>query len=108
MGLYLWHMTKNPVLNALSAGAYIVAIAAIMTWGTSIAPGPDTFLAPIVAISLFTLSAAVMGYLFCFQPLTLYFAGKKNDAVKLFLQTVMAFGVLTAIAMGLLFSGVVR
>lgn len=102
-------MTKNPFLNALAASAYIAVIGLVMNWGTNIIPkGPDTFMAPIAVISLFTLSAAVMGYLFCFQPLQLYFDGKKKDAVRLFLQTVAVFGLFTALALGILFSGMIR
>ena len=101
-------MTKNPILNALAAGAYISIISLVMNWGTKIAPKGPTFLAPIAVISLFTLSAAVMGYLFCYQPIQLYFEGKKKQAVTVFLQTVLAFGCLTVIALLLLFSGVIR
>jgi hypothetical protein len=57
----------------------------------------------IALISLFTLSAAVMGYLFCYQPAQLYFEGKKKDAVRLFLQTVAVFALITVILFGLLF-----
>lgn len=101
-------MSKNPIINAFAASLYIVAIAWVMAWGTSVSRGPDTFLAPAAVISLFTLSAAVMGYVFCYTPLMLYFDGKKKHAVQLFLQTVTVFGVLTAVALGLLFSGVGR
>jgi len=97
-------MTKNPASNAFAASLYIVTIALVMTWGTRImAPKQDTFLAPIAVISLFTLSAAVMGYLFCYTPLTLYFDGKKKAAVNLFLQTVLVFGIFTALALATLF-----
>jgi len=99
-------MNKNPFVNASAAACYIVLIASVMAWGTSMAPKSDTFLAPIAVISLFTLSAAVMGYLFCYTPLMMYFDGKKKQAVTLFLQTVAVFGVFTAVALGLLFSGV--
>ena len=99
-------MSKYPVLNGLAASAYIVLVAAVMSWGTKLASKPDTFLAPIAIISLFTLSAAVMGYIFCYQPAQLYFDGKKKQAAALFLQTVIVFGCLTAIALVLLFTGV--
>lgn len=98
-------MTKNPFINAVSALGYIVFIVLVMTWGTKMAPGPDTFMAPLAAVSLFTLSAAVMGYLFCFQPIQLYFDGKKKPAVELFLKTVGIFGLMTAVILTLLFTG---
>lgn len=101
-------MSKNPVLNAFVASLYIVFISFVMEWGTKQSSKPDTFLAPVAVISLFTLSAAVMGYLFCYTPVVLYIDGKKKHAVKLFLQTVATFALLTALALGLLFSGIGR
>jgi hypothetical protein len=98
-------MSKYPVLNGFAAAAYILIIVSVMTWGTKMVPRPDTFMAPLAAISLFTLSAAVMGYLFCYQPIQLYFEGKKKLAVQLFLQTVMVFGCITALILALLFTG---
>jgi len=102
-------MTKSPWYNASAATLYIVVIGLVMNWGTQHAPkGGDTLLAPIAVISLFTLSAAVMGYLFCYTPAMLYFDGKKKKAVNLFLQTVGVFAFYTAAAMGILFTGVFR
>ena len=66
------------------------------------------FLAPVVFLSLFTLSAAVMGYLFCYQPLQLYIDGKKKQAVNLFLHTTLIFGCFTALALALLFTGIIK
>ena len=101
-------MTKNPVYNALAASAYIVLVAWVMNTGTRLFPHTNSFLAPVAVLSLFTLSAALMGYLFCYEPGQLYFNGKKKQAVTLFLQTVLAFGFLTMVALVLLFSGVIR
>lgn len=101
-------MSKNPIINALAATIYIIVIVSVMNWGMKVAPKPNTFLAPLGMVSLFTLSAAVMGYVFCYQPLQLYFDGKKKQAVTLFLQTVIIFGGITAIILMLLFTGVFR
>lgn len=98
-------MTKNPFLNALAAFLYIVIISLMMFYGTKNSPGPDTIMAPIAVVSLFTLSAAVMGYVFGYQPLILFLDGKKKAAVNLFLQTVGVFGIITIIILALLFSG---
>ena len=76
-----------------------------VTYGTKMVPHPNTFIAPIAVISLFTLSAAVMGYLFCYRPTQLYFDGKKKQAVGLFLQTVVVFACFTALTLALLFIG---
>jgi hypothetical protein len=99
-------MSKNPIINGLIASAYIVLVASVMNFGTKLIPRPNSFIAPIAVISLFTLSAAVMGYIFCYQPAQLYFDGKKKQAVQLFLQTVITFGCLTALSLMLLFTGI--
>lgn len=97
-------MTKNPIVNGLGALAYIVTITLIIYFGTKNLPKEDTILAPIAMISLFTLSAAVMGYIFGLQPIQLYLDGKKKEAVQLFLKTMMVFGLLTSIILLLLFT----
>lgn len=99
-------MSKNPLVNAFAAAIYIILIVSVMNWGTKMVPRPNTFMAPLAVVSLFTLSAAVMGYLFCFAPIQLYFDGKKKQAVTLFGQTVAVFAVITAIILTLLFTGI--
>jgi hypothetical protein len=99
-------MSKNPFINSLTASAYIVLIVLVMNLGTKMIGQTNSFMAPIAVISLFTLSAAVMGYLFCYQPVQLYFDGKKKQAVRLFLQTVLVFGIITALFLILLFAGI--
>ena len=99
-------MSKNPLVNGLTASAYIFLIVSVMNWGTKMVSRPNSFMAPVAVVSLFTLSAAVMGYLFCYQPGMLYFDGKKKQAIRLFLQTVGIFGGFTAIVLLLLFTGV--
>jgi heme O synthase-like polyprenyltransferase len=98
-------MTKNPFINGIAATGYIILIAAVMNFGSKMASHPNTFLAPIAFISLFTLSAAVMGYIFCYQPAQFYFENKKKQAVKLFLETTLIFALITVLALVLLFSG---
>ena len=101
-------MTKNPFINAAAASLYIIAIASFMFYGSKSFPREDTILAPVAMISLFTMSAAVMGYLFIFQPLQLFLDGHKKNAVNLFLQTIAVFAGLTALVFVLLFFGVFR
>lgn len=101
-------MTKNPLINALTAITYIV----ILVSGITLIPdnGFDSsiveFVAPILMISLFTLSAAVMGYLFCYQPLRLYLEGEKKNAVSLFLKTVALFAIFPIILFVLYLLGI--
>src|SRR5690349_11384068 len=95
-------MTKNPFINALTATVYITAVATIPFFGKELFGPGNSFLIPIAMISLFTLSAAVMGYLFLYQPLLFLLDGHKKDAVKLFLQTVAIFAGITIIVFVLL------
>jgi hypothetical protein len=68
---------------------------------------PDTFFAPVVFLSLLTLSVAVMAFLFFYQPFVLFIEGKKKDAVNLFFKTVGVFAAFTVVALILLFLGVI-
>lgn len=101
-------MTKNPIINALSASAYIILVVSVMTFVTQpLKNKPDTFFAPIVFLSVLTLSVAVMAFLFFYQPLLLFIEGKKKEAINLFVKTVGVFAIITAIALTLLFSGII-
>lgn len=98
-------MTKKPILNAFAALVYIVVVSAAMFYGTSnIGPAEDSVIAPIAMISLFTLSAAVMGYLFLSQPLQLYLDNKKKEAVEVFMRTVAIFAGFTVVILITLFA----
>jgi len=99
-------MTKNPFINALTALVYIAIVSCVLYVGTLLKVGTNAIIAPIALVSLFTLSAAVMGYIFLYQPAQLYFDNKKIQGVRLFLGTVMVFGCLTFIMLVLLFSGI--
>ena len=96
-------MTKNPVANALLAMLYIVIVSFVLYSGTVLKFGSNSALAPIALISLFTFSAATMGYLFLYQPFVLYFDGKKKLALNLFFQTLMTFGGITGVILLYLF-----
>lgn len=101
-------MTKNPFINALVATAYITLVGSFMFYGSKLFPPKDTILTPIAVLSLFTLSAAVMGYLFFYQPVMLFLDGHKKNAVNLFLRTVAVFAGITVLIFVLLLLGVFR
>lgn len=106
--VYNYLMTKNPILNAFGASLYIVLVVSVMTFVTKpLNNKPDTFGAPIILLFVLTLSVVVMAYLFFYQPLMLFIEGKKKEAVNLFLKTVGIFGVITIVALTLLFSGLI-
>lgn len=98
-------MSTNPLVNSTLALGYIVTIGALMNFLTQTqSHKPDTFLAPIAVLSLFTLSAALMAYLFLYQPVMLYIDGKKKQAASLFTKTILSFAVMTALIVVLLVS----
>lgn len=101
-------MSKNPVINALGASAYIILIVSVMTFVTKpLKNKPDAFFAPITILFVLTLSVAVMAFLFFYQPLQLFIEGKKEEAVSLFAKTVRIFAVITVVVLILLFFGLI-
>lgn len=101
-------MSRNPFINAFSASGYILFIAVILNLISSTrGDTPDTFFAPVAFLSLLTLSAAVMAYLFFYQPLQLLIEGKKKEAANVFFKTIGIFGAVTFIIWVLLFSGLI-
>ncbi len=100
-------MTQNAFLNALAASFYITLVASMMYYGPRIlGTVEDTVITPIAMLSLFVLSAAVMGYLFLSYPLQLYLDGQKKQAVNLFIQTIAVFAGITALIFLLLVSDI--
>jgi hypothetical protein len=97
---------KQPVITGVVAFLYIIGVVSVMNLGSEAMSQPNDFVASIAIISLFTLSAAVMGYLFVFQPVHLYLADKKEEAISYFLHSVLTFGALTAVILVLMFFGV--
>jgi len=101
-------MFKNPLFNALSAAGYILLLVTVMTLVTKpLQDKPDTFFAPVIFLSVLTLSVAVMAFLFFYQPLQLLIDGKKKQALDLFVKTVGIFGAITALALILLSARVI-
>ena len=89
-------MSKNPFLNALAATAYITAIASVLYYASRInIPVTDSVTIPITFLSLFVLSAAMMGYFFVYQPVQLLIENKQKEATRLFLATVAIFACIT-------------
>lgn len=101
-------MSKNPLVNALSASFYILFIVSIFNLlSHNLKNKPDTFGAPLTMLSLFTLSAAVMAYIFLYHPVLLFIEGKKKQAVNLFVKTVGIFAFFTAVILALLLFGLI-
>jgi hypothetical protein len=92
-------MNKRTFLHAVAAEGYIFLIASAMNFFSKHTQQQDIFLTPVVVLTLFTLSAAVMGYLFAFKPIQLYLDGKKAEGVRFFFHTVGFFALITAIVL---------
>lgn len=90
-------------MNAAGAAAYVGAIGLIFQYISSFRSNtPDTFLDPILALSLLVFSVAVMGFLFFYRPVVLLIEGKREEAVTFFLKTLGTFGVITVLLLVLL------
>jgi uncharacterized membrane protein len=101
-------MTKNPLVNALGASAYIILIVSLMNFISQTQGNkPDTPFTPVIFLSLLTLSVSIMAYVFFYQPVQLLMDGKKKEAVKLLTRTIGIFAVITAVGLVLLFSGLI-
>ena len=99
-------MTKNPIINAVSATVYITLVVAVMNYITkTYGSKPDPAFAPVVFLSVLCLSVSIMGYIFFYQPLVLLIDGKKKEALQLFTQTIGVFGLITVVVSVVLFSG---
>lgn len=97
-------MNKNPFLNAVFAGVYIALIVfVIQTVGETIlgTMGPSV-LVLMVMLSVFVLSAAIMGFLFVARPLELFIENQKQEALRFFAKTLGAFAVIVLIFLGVL------
>ncbi len=87
-------ITKYALINSLAAAAYITIVAFIMSNINRIVPpdiddgGPRSILPAITFLTLFVISAAVMGLTIFGRPVMWYLDGKKAEAVKLALYTV--------------------
>jgi len=81
---------KKPFLHALVAALYIVFIVfTVDLVGNTLKE--ETIVIPMTILSLFVLSAAIMGYLFLSEPLMLYMDNRKPEAVAFFAKTVGIF-----------------
>lgn len=103
MELYDVYMKTSPILNALLATLYIGVVANVMYWAghytQDSVSGP---IAPMAALSLFVLSAAIMGWLFLGRPAMLYLDGHKREAIVFFGRIVGAFAVITAVVLAVM------
>ena len=83
---------------------YIAGIILVINKTSGVAANtPDTLLAPVTMLSLFVLSAAIMGILFVYEPLRLFLENQKPQALSFLLKTVGTFACFVVILAILLF-----
>lgn len=99
------NLAKNPFINAALASAYIWLVVSVISYFEHATPegGGEFFVVPVAFLSLFVLSAATMGFLFLYEPLTLWFDGKRAEAVNFFLTMVATFGFITFALLAVVF-----
>ncbi len=88
---------KNPFTYASLAALYIACVVSGITCIGSFAGQNETILIPMAMLSLFVLSAAVMGFLFLSEPLLLCFESKRKEATSFFLRTIGYFACFAAL-----------
>ena len=89
-------MKQHPILNALAAIAYIAVVVTFMQFIESVRHDtPDTPIDGLGFLSLLVFSAAVMAFLFFYQPVSLLIENKKHEALSYFLKTLGHFGMIT-------------
>ncbi len=89
-------MKWTPFLSAVTAVAYIAGVALFLQFIQSVRQDtPDTIFDGMGFISLFVFSAAIMAFLFFYQPLVRLVDNKKSEALFYFLKTILIFGLIT-------------
>jgi hypothetical protein len=78
---------KNAILNAALTAIYIALVAWFIFYVPRSLQSPDTFLVPMIMLSLFVFSAALTGSLVFGRPVLWYLDGKKKEAVLLLVYT---------------------
>lgn len=97
-------MKYQPLLNALLAFIYIIFISLTIRLIESVRhDAPDTIFDAVGVLSLFTLSAAVMSYLFFFTPISLLIQNQKKESIQFFLKTFVTFFLITAVVLLVVF-----
>ncbi len=83
---------KKPFLHALGAALYIAIIVSIVNFvGSFFKDQNESIIIPMTMLSLFVLSAAIMGFLFLSEPISLLIENRKKEAFVFFGKVVGLF-----------------
>ncbi len=92
------NITKYAVINAALTTLYITLISSFIFYvprALHLNDKPDSVFAPIIMLSLLVFSASVVGLLIFGKPIMWYLDGKKTEALKLLIFTLLTFFILT-------------
>ena len=81
---------RQVFIQALGVTIYCGLVGLIMWNGDQIFGKVDTFIAPITALLMFSVSALVCGLLVFYKPYLLFFQNKKEEAVKVVVATAVS------------------
>lgn len=87
--------------NAMGTTVYVVIVSLIILNAEKIFGTMKNILGPVAFLLLFVTSAAITGFLVLGQPIILYLDNKKQEAIKLFVLTVIWLFIFTVIALAL-------
>lgn len=85
------------VLNSLGVLVYVSLVTLFMNNAQIIFGKADNFLAPVIMLTLFVLSALITGSLVLGKPIMLYFDGQKKESIKLLVYTAVSLAVILAL-----------
>ena len=97
---------KKPFVYALAAAVYILLIVSVINIFISFFPQEDgngALVPMMMMLSLFVLSAAVMGFIFLSEPFRLYMEDRKQEGVAFFIRIVGFFACFVVLFLVLLF-----
>lgn len=86
------------ILNSLGVLAYVSLVALFFNNAQRIFGGKaDNFLAPVIMLTLFILSALITGSLVLGRPIMLYLDGQKKEGITLLFYTIISLAVILAL-----------
>lgn len=101
------NVKKIGFLQALGVTAYISLVAMFFWQASHYMPKVNQFLAPIMFLLLLSVSVLVCGLLVFYKPYTLFFSGKKKEAIDvvLFTTACLVVSLVTTIVLVIIFKG---
>lgn len=96
-------LVKQGLLQAIGVTVYCSLVGLVMWKGDEIFGKVDTFISPIVALLMLSVSALICGLLVFYKPYKLFFENKKEEAVNVVLSTAISLFIILLILFGVMF-----